>query len=133
MTDEPAGGKLHIDSDWKTEAAEEKERLAREEQRRTEDRSGSTGEATFAELVNLLMMQAAVALGGMQTPGGEKIPPNPAAARHFIDLLQLLRQKTEGKLTDDEKRLLDGVTYELQMQYVQAVSPPAAPTEPTDA
>ena len=30
MTDEQAG-KLHIDSDWKTEAAREKDRLAAEE------------------------------------------------------------------------------------------------------
>jgi len=33
MSDKPAEGGLHIDSDWKEEAAREKERLAEQEKR----------------------------------------------------------------------------------------------------
>ena len=44
--------------------------------------------------------------------------------KHHIELLEILQKKTEGNLTDDEKRALDAVIYELRMQYVQAVTPP---------
>ena len=128
MTDEQQPGGLHIDSDWKTEAAREKERLASQE---SAEAKAAPGEANFVELLNLLAMQAAIALGGYQGPGGERIAPNPAAAKHQIDLLGVLEQKTAGNLSDEEKKMLDGVIYELRMQYVQAVggmpSPGAAP------
>lgn len=131
MTDEKAGGGLHIDSDWKTEAAREKELLS--EQERTERSKAAAAPGTtstsFLELMNLIAMQAAVALGGVQGPGGEQIPPNPLAAKHFIDLLEVLQKKTEGNLTDDEGRALDSVLYELRMQYVGAVGPEPGPTE----
>ncbi len=127
MTDNQEGGGLHIDSDWKTEAAQEKERLV--EQEVTTAASGAEPPASFDELVNMLAMQAAIALGGYQGPGGERIPANPLAAKHHIDLMEVLQQKTEGNLTDEEKKMLDAVTHELRMQYVQAV----APLPPADA
>lgn len=139
MSDKPAEGGLHIDSDWKEEAAREKERLAEQEKREQQERraagpapgaaaGGAPG--NFAELVNLLAMQVVIALGGVQGPGGERIPPNPFAAKHHIDLLEVLQKKTEGNLTDDEKRMLDSVTYELRMQYVQVATAPPPPSEP---
>ncbi|MGB2986894.1 MAG: DUF1844 domain-containing protein [Phycisphaerae bacterium] len=132
MSDKPADDGLYIDSDWKEEAAREKERLAEQEekQKREPKASGAaaaTGPATFVELVNLLAMQAVIALGGLQTPGGERIPPNPMAAKHHIDLLEVMEKKTEGNLTDDEKRMLTSVLYELRMQYVQATTVPQPP------
>ena len=118
MSDEPKSGKIHIDSDWKQEAAREKERLAVEERK-----SAPEGElqADFIELLNLLALQAAVALGGYQSPTGERLPPNPVAAKHYIDLISVLEKKTAGNLTDDEKKILEGVLYELRMQYVAAM------------
>jgi hypothetical protein len=131
MSDEGSGG-LHIDADWKTEAAQEKERLAEEDQAKAGAPGTAPGQPAFADLVNMLAMQAAIALGGFQGPGGERIPPNPAAAKHHIDLLDVLDNKTKGNLTDDEKRVLDTVLYELRMQYVQmagATPPPAGQEE----
>ena len=131
MTEGQDDVKLHIDADWKTEAAREKERLAQQE--KSEPRAGAgapvPGQVNFFELLNLLVMQTAVALGGVVGPGGERIPPNLASAKYFIDLLDVLDQKTRGNLTDEEKRALDSVLYELRVQYVQLVSPP--PPKPT--
>ena len=128
MSDEGSDGGLHIDADWKTEAVQEKERLAEEDQVIAGAPGAVPGQPAFADLVNMLAMQAAIALGGFQGPGGERIPPNPAAAKHHIDLLDVLDNKTKGNLTDDEKRVLDTALYELRMQYVQragATPPPA--------
>ncbi len=116
-------GKLHIDSDWKAEAAQEKERLAAQEKTQKAPADSQTAPA-FIELLNLLAMQAVIALGGYQGPGGERIPANPAAAKHHIDLLEILEKKTAGNLSEEEKRALDSVLYELRMQYVQTVSAP---------
>ncbi len=123
MSEEQSGG-LHIDSDWKAEAQKEKERLAQEEKKSPGGGAagGVPGAPSFVELINLLAMQAAISLGGYQGPGGERIPPNHVAAKHHIDMLDVLEQKTKGNLTDEEKRVLDAVLYELRMQYVQIVS-----------
>ncbi len=130
MSDDAEQGGLHIDSDWKTEAARDKERLVAEEQ--AAPRPTGTPEASFIELVNLLAMQAAIALGGYQGPGGERIPANPLAAKHHIDLMDVLEKKTAGNLTDEEKQTLDAVIYELRMQYVQAAggAAPLGPKKP---
>jgi hypothetical protein len=41
-------------------------------------------------------------------------------AADAIDLLILLREKTEGNRSPDESRILDEVLYDLQLRYVQA-------------
>ena len=132
--DEPGKG-LHIDDDWKTEAAQEKERLAAQERAAgAEGGAGAVPEVGFMDLLNLIAVQAAVGLGGGQGAGGEHIPPNFAHAKYFIDLLDLLGQKTKGNLTPEEKKTLDAITYELRMQYVQITTtggiPPAATPPP---
>lgn len=109
---------LHIDSDWKSEAAREKEQLAEKEMRERPAR-GDVPEANLLEIVNLLAMQAIIALGGYQDPGGERIPPNPFAARHYIDLLDVLQKKTAGNATEEEARTMEAVLYEIRMQFVQ--------------
>lgn len=134
MTDQEEQGGLHIDSDWKSEAAREKEQLIaqeRDEASRKSTQGGAETSASFIELINILAMQAAVALGGYQGPGGENIPPNHPAAKHHIDLLDVLVEKTKGNLSADEEKTLTGVLHEMRMVYVQTVSgkPPTAPPE----
>ncbi len=123
MSDEKDSG-LYIDSDWKEEAAREKEKLAEQDEK---TKPQEEAPASFLELVNLLMMQAIVGLGGYPGPNGEALPANPAATRHFIDLLGVLKTKTEGNLTEDETKTLDGVLHELRAQFVQAMSAPPPP------
>lgn len=131
MNNEESGGGLHIDSDWKTEAAREKEILAAEEKKAAkEGDTEGTGQPAFADLINVLAMQAAISLGGFRGPGGETIPPNPQAAKHQIDLLDVLSVKTKGNLSDEEKRTLDGVLYELRMQFVTLAGASTAPSPP---
>lgn len=137
MTDEPAGGGLHIDGDWKEEAAREKRRLVEQEKKAAASAAsaapkGGQPDAAFIELLNLLGMHAAIALGGAKGPSGEAVPPNPESAKFHIDMLEVLQKKTVGNLTDEEKKTLDSVLYELQQQYVQTVTgapPPPARTE----
>ena len=117
--------KIHVDSDWKEEARREKERLA--EQEAEAAKAGPLPDPTFLEIVNMIAMQAAVNVGGYKHPSGETVPPDLAMAKHLIDLLEVLDAKTKGNLTDEEKKVLDGVLYEIRMHYVQAAGAPEKP------
>ena len=46
-------------------------------------------------------------------------------ARDAIDLLSLLRVKTEGNRTEQESRLLEEMLYDLQLRFVRAAKGPA--------
>lgn len=95
MSDE---NRLHIDDDWKASARREKEELAKEVESHDE---GPLPEASFLAILNTLAMQAMVGLGGFGGPGGQQIPPNPETAKLFIDMLDVLDQKTKGNLTEE--------------------------------
>ncbi len=120
MPDEPK--KIIVDDDWKAEARREKERLAQQ----TEQREALPG-ASFGEVVNLIAMQAVAAMGLVGGPDGRRLPPDLELAKHFVDLLQVLEDKTRNNLTPDEKKVMDQVLYEIRMHYVQFASHAAAP------
>ena len=45
-------------------------------------------------------------------------PPDLPGAQAIITLLGTLREKTEGRRTEDEDRVLQAILYELRMAYV---------------
>jgi hypothetical protein len=52
-------------------------------------------------------------------PGSDKpADPNPREAAHLIEVLAMLKDKTEGNLDESEEQLLEAVLYDLRMQYV---------------
>ncbi len=126
MTDENTP-KIQIDSDWKTEAQQEKERITAQEE--AAPKQESLGQPTFLHLVNMLAMQAAVSLGGMQGPDGKVIPPDPEMGRFHIDMLGILEEKTKGNLSDDEHKTLSGVLHELRGAFVQMSSMTGTPPQ----
>lgn len=125
MSDTPdAGSGLHIDSDWKSQAQAEKERLAQTEAEKQASgaQSGAPGELpppSWETLVGMMATQAFMYLGGYVDPRTNRPMVDLEAARHQIDLLGVLEEKTKGNLTDDETKQLAGIIYELRMQYVR--------------
>lgn len=132
---------LHIDTDWKKQAQEEKRRLAEEAEkkkqaestapRRGEAAGFSSGTsssrtqpgkrelppASFASIVQSLMTQALFYLGDIATSSGEG-GINLDMAKHHIDSLGILEEKTKNNLTPDEQRFLDAALYETRMRFV---------------
>ncbi len=108
--------KILVDDDWKAQARAEKEKLSEQSAKR-----GSEGmpAASFVELINLLVMQAMAGMGMLAGAGGQPIPPNLELAKHYIDMLQVLEDKTKSNLNTEEKKLLDQVLYEMRMTFVQ--------------
>jgi hypothetical protein len=151
---------LHIDTDWKKQAQEEKRRLAEAEKAKaaqpapssspavgaptggTTD-SGATRAATatspagasarggtparempppsFATLVQSIVTQALFYLGDLAPRGSEPML-NLDMAKHQIDLLGVVEEKTANNLDADEKRLLDAALYETRMRYISVAS-----------
>ncbi len=79
---------------------------------------------TFATLVNSLALNAVAALGlaSDRSTGEGPVAPDLPLARHTIDLLGVLEQKTVGNLSPDEARLLEQTLFELRMLFVRASS-----------
>ncbi len=77
---------------------------------------------SFEFLTLSLKTQAEVQLGLLHF-GEEKDRPKPnlRLARHTIDLMAMLQEKTRGNLSLEEQRLLDNSLTELRFRYVQAV------------
>ena len=87
--------------------------------------------ATFDYLVFSLRTQAELSLGLLHF-GEEKEKPEPdlGTARHAIDLLAMLQDKTRGNLAMEEQRLLDNSLTELRFRYVHAVEQRGKPAQP---
>jgi hypothetical protein len=71
----------------------------------------------------MLASSAMVALGEGADPETGQARKDPAAAAGAIDLLVLLREKTEGNRTPRETQLLAELIYDLQLRYVAATKP----------
>ncbi|MEX2302737.1 MAG: DUF1844 domain-containing protein [Bryobacterales bacterium] len=86
---------------------------------RAQARGRGVPPASIELLVLSLAMQAQMELGLGEPQEGHV--PNLDIARHTIDLLAILQQKTKGNLTLDEQRLLENTLTELRYRYVQAL------------
>jgi len=76
--------------------------------------------ATFEFLTESLRLQAEMQLGLMRISEDEP-PRDLDLARHTIDLLGMLQEKTRGNLSLEEQRLLENSLTLLRFRYVQAV------------
>ncbi len=81
----------------------------------------------FHYLVVFLGTQALLCMGEQPDDTvGEKFEKNLPGAKHAIDLLGVIQEKTKGNLDDDESKLLESLLYDLRMRYVQATGPGAS-------
>jgi hypothetical protein len=73
------------------------------------------------DLITLMLKtQAEMLLGLFSAPEGQERPKaDLPAARHTIDLLAVLQEKTKGNLSLEEQRLLDNSLTELRFRYIQ--------------
>jgi hypothetical protein len=135
--------KLVVDEDWKAQVEAERETLrAQEQQEKEAEKKEPAGEAasetksaprpeevaglppaSFPVLISSMATQAAMALGQIAIPGEENPAVHPA--RHYIDLLGVLEEKTKGNLTDEESKMLGGVLHELRMLFLQVKNQPS--------
>lgn len=75
-------------------------------------------EVTFSAFIMSLASSALVCLGEVPDPSTGAIQVNLVRARHNIDILEMLRQKTSSNINSDESDLLNSLLYELRLKFV---------------
>jgi Domain of unknown function (DUF1844) len=79
--------------------------------------------ASFTTLLTMLASQAFVAMGRMPDPVAGKPLVRPRMARHFIDMVSILDEKTKGNLTKEEAEAAEAILHELRMTFVAVTKP----------
>lgn len=75
-------------------------------------------QVTFSTFVLSLASSALAQLGEVPNPETGQVGEDLEMARHTIDILTMLRDKTTACLDSEESRLLEGLLYEVRMKYV---------------
>lgn len=73
---------------------------------------------TFTTFVMSLASSALVQLGEVPEPETGTMQEELEHAKYTIDILSMLNDKITNGMDDDERRLMDGLLYELRMKYV---------------
>ncbi len=78
-------------------------------------------EVTFSSLIMTLTSSVLVYFGEIPDPvtGEKKVDLD--LAKHGIDTIALLKEKTKGNLTTEEQNMIDTILTELRLKYVKAV------------
>jgi hypothetical protein len=122
------GPQIEVQSDenWK-ERVKEEDRLRDEQAAGRPAATSSEDEDPFVKLprvdfsilVQMFAAQAMTAMGFIAAPGSEKPVQRLPLARHFIDLLGVLEEKSRGNLTPREEQLLSSTLHDLRLAYVE--------------
>ena len=75
----------------------------------------------FSTFVFSLFSSALIQLGDMADPITGNMDPNITAAKQTIDIVDILKEKTKGNLSDEESKLLENASAELKWKYLDAV------------
>jgi len=76
----------------------------------------------FSSFILSLYSSGLTQLGKVDDPLTKKKSVNLDLAQHTIDMIAMLKEKTRGNLTDDEKNLLDNLLREIRVAFVEAKS-----------
>ena len=101
-----------------------------EEPQKTEEEIGTEKEApaveetqlpeiNFSTFIFSLSSSALFHFGEIPDPSSGTKEKNLPMAKHTIDILGMLEEKTEGNLTPDEEQLFKNILYDLRMLYVK--------------
>jgi hypothetical protein len=111
--------------DEKGELKEEKEEAAakgkeEEEKKEEEARQAPLPEVNFNSLIFSLSSSALLHLGEIADPQTGEKRKDIALAKHTIDTIAMLKEKTQGNLNGEEEKFLESILTDLRWRYVRA-------------
>jgi len=112
------GGSGTPEASEKAEAKPAGETSAAAEQKPPSEEASGRPSIDFPSYILSYYTQGLVLLGEVPNPYTNKKEEDVEAARHTIDILSMLEQKTKGNLTNAEKQLIETVIYELRMRFM---------------
>lgn len=116
MSEEP---KLIIDSDWKSQAQAEKDKLAEKATPKSAQGADDNRPIGFEDLVGMLATQALSYMGYVPDPYTGQAMVSLEYAKMNIDLLGVLETKTKGNLNEEEKAALEKTVSQLRAAFVE--------------
>ncbi len=119
MTEPSDNNEKKVDDDWKEQAAREREK-PREESATARPPRGPLPKPTFSLLLSTMASQVYIFLGEIANPLTGKHEKDLDQAKYTIDMLEVLKEKTKGNVTEDERKMLDSLIFELRMRYVNS-------------
>ena len=82
---------------------------------------GTGAHIDFPSYILSYYTQSLVLLGEVPNPYTNKKEEDLEAARHTVDILGMLQEKTKGNLSPEENQLLESVLYEVRMKYMAKI------------
>jgi hypothetical protein len=73
----------------------------------------------FSTFILSLNASSLIHMGEIHDPQLKEITVNLPAAKHTIEILEILKDKTVGNLDDNENKLLNDVLYNLRLKFMQ--------------
>lgn len=81
---------------------------------------GEIPKVDFSTFVLSIGTTALYQMGLVADPSsGETTAADSLVAQQTIDTLEMIREKTVGNLTDEERKLIDSLLYELRIKFVE--------------
>jgi len=87
-----------------------------------EDEFEKKSEFHFIQLVVMFQSAAIQQMGKLGNPITQKVERDLEQAKFSIDMLEMIQHKTKGNLSENEKKFLDHILFELRMNYVDEVN-----------
>lgn len=73
----------------------------------------------FLELLYIFHASAMQAMGKIKNPISQKTEKNMDQARHAIDMLEMLKEKTRGNLSEELNRALETFLSEMRLNFIE--------------
>ena len=133
--------KIIIDEDWKSQVEAEKQAAEGARGESEDSDPADTGDssspdpsmplppADFTTIVSMLATQAMMNLGTLPNPITGNSSLSLPQAKHAIDLIEVLQQKTKGNCNPQEELKLQNLLHELRLAYVAMQNAPETDDE----
>ena len=125
MSDEEIEGEGFVFKDSRSSQLSEDEALDQDSQEEAQKKDPAKEQAAsqpfkidFSTFIMSLTSSAFYHLGDIADPETGKTETNLPAVQQTIDMLIMLKEKTQGNLNEEEGKLLEQLIYELQMKFV---------------
>jgi hypothetical protein len=92
----------------------------REEAKKEETQRIPLPEVSLSSLIFSLSSSALLHLGEIADPQTGEKKEDFALAKHSIDTIAMLKEKTEGNRTEEEEKFVDSILTDLRWRYVKA-------------
>jgi len=104
----------------KSEKTEIRKDEGKEKTKEEEKGSAPLPEINFSSFLLSLSSSTLLHLGEIADPQSGEKKKDLALAKQSIDIINLLKDKTKGNLTQEEEKLLEHLLYDLRMRFVKA-------------